>query len=174
MCRFSISMSVMFQSALFQKVTSLMHGLCVVSPWPLCFLSGCIFVPVIESVRELGFTKDQRSEQLPKVLKTFNDDVYWSKSSELQAMFDRDLSKESRSALLRPKKNLKTVSTDIDVTDINPDATEARVEVTRKRYSLDTLIVEECPEAQLWIFRSGKGWRLNEVTTRPCGPTAAQ
>lgn len=134
----------------------------------VAFASGCVFVPVIQGVRDIGLTKDSRVELLSKQLKSFNDDIYWENAGGLRAVIDEEMPPDQRELLVEKRKGQKIVSSEVQRTDVNDDATEATVTVIFRKYHSNRLVVEECPEKQFWIFRAGKGWMIKGRHLEEC------
>lgn len=123
-------------------------------------VTGCIFVPVIEGVNQMGLTKEDRASLLPGEVKRFQDARYWG--NYLNALsYVLDESKDSIGKQLRRRpEGEKIVKSELREIELSPDGHEADVEVLMKRYDQNTLVVRNIEEVQHWRFLMGKGWRL--------------
>jgi hypothetical protein len=123
-------------------------------------LHGCVLVPVIDSVQQIGFTKDDRIQLLPAQVKRFQDAMYWGNYAVALGFVDPQQHEQFRKEFRRGAQREKLVETRIAEISPSEDGYQARVVVAVKRYDPSTLVVREIEEEQDWVFALSKGWRL--------------
>lgn len=124
---------------------------------------GCIFVPMIESVKDVGLTRSHRMQLLSKDVKNFENARYWDNLSTALAFAEDSHREELKLQLKQESKGQKSVDSKISDVEFSSDAYEADVEVASRVYNTSTLLVEQVTEMQHWIFSVSGGWRLQRI-----------
>lgn len=122
--------------------------------------SGCVFVPVIESVHQMGLTKGDRANLLTGEVKRFQDARYWGNFMNALSYVHDDAKEAVGRQLRRRPEGEKIVKSEIRSAELSPTGHDADVTVIIKRYDQSTLVVKDIEERQHWRFLTGKGWRL--------------
>lgn len=128
-----------------------------------CFLfSSCIFVPFVESVRDIGATPSHRMALMNETLNDFKQTLSWSDNNRLGKFVREDKSRELVDKF-EVDKDTKIIDAKIVRVEYASDVYEADVELLMRRYSLNTLVVKEIELHQKWSFSLSDGWKLFDV-----------
>jgi hypothetical protein len=129
--------------------------------------SGCLLVPVAQSVSEVGVTASDRSRLLNEQVKKFQDALYWGNMNAALSMVTPERKDEFQKEFRALKKGRKVVSSQVQFVDLTPDAYRATVSVGVKSYNPSTLIITEQEENQEWVFSISNGWKLTSREVLP-------
>lgn len=128
-----------------------------------CFLvTSCIFVPFVESVRDIGATPSHRMALMNETLKDFKQTLSWSDNNRLGKFIREDKFREIIDKF-EVDKDTKVIDAKIERVEYANDVYEADVELLMRRYSLNTLVVKEIELNQKWSFSLTDGWKLFDV-----------
>lgn len=126
-------------------------------------LSGCLLVPVMDSVSKIGVTKTDRMRVLPTQVKGYQDALYWGNHSIALGYVEPQSVEQFRTRLRSRPRDEKIVEARVLSTDFDPEAYEANVVVAVRHFNPSTLIVEEDEETQRWVFGLQNGWKISSV-----------
>lgn len=125
-------------------------------------LSSCILAPAIDSFKQLGVTKSDRTALLPTTLKRFHDSLYWGKPQEAMELVVSDARPELSEELQAIAEDERVVDSKIRRVDFSEDASNAKVQVAIKFFKVPFYIVNERRELQEWTFSVSNGWKLRD------------
>jgi hypothetical protein len=129
----------------------------------LLFFSGCVLVPVLDSVKNSGITEYQRKALLEKEIKNLQNARFWGERPDLMIYFNpENLDALQREPLMVPEGQ-RMVSSKIIMTTYEKEAFKAQAEVKINFYDTNSLIVSSREELQNWDFISGTGWKLSAL-----------
>lgn len=128
-------------------------------------LSGCILVPVVEGVSQVGVTKGDREALLTNTVKEANEAIYWDDRGRLLALVREDSAEEIRRFIDNRPQDLRYVERKVVAMDLSGDGYKASVRLKVKSYTPSTLVITERLEAQRWEFGFSKGWQMVSCST---------
>jgi hypothetical protein len=122
-------------------------------------LSGCIFVPFLESMKEIGATVSHRQGKLTKDLKNFHEALYWGNFQTAASYLDSKVTNPEET-LAVDRKTERLVDMKVEHVKYSEDAFEADVVVVVRAYNNKTLVVNERRENEQWLYSMTNGWKL--------------
>jgi hypothetical protein len=122
--------------------------------------NGCVLVPVIESVSQIGVTKSDREALLSRDMKKLNDAIYWGKPEEAAQLFSDETRATLIEGLRKKNKEERVVESKVDSVEFNEDSYAATVAVSIRYYTAPYYVVTERIEEQQWQFKLPSGWRI--------------
>jgi hypothetical protein len=139
---------------------------------PLLFIvslccQSCILIPVVDGVKKIGLTKNDREAMLPKTVSDFQDLLYWNKFQLASGMIKEDVRSKQIKELVKQYKGYRLVETKTDYLDFDEDGSRATVTITTKRFKVPFYVVEDYTEDQQWEFSISDGWKFVSATPTP-------
>jgi len=129
-------------------------------------LSGCILVPAIDSMSELGVRRSDRERLLAQDVKKFNEALYWGSPLEALKFAADDARVDIQNHIAARRSDERIVENKIHAVKFLDDgAYEADVEVLVKYYRVPFYTVQERNEKQSWEFSLAGGWKLKAWQT---------
>ena len=124
-------------------------------------LSGCLLVPIVDGVKQIGVTKSDRMALLPEQVARFNNAMYWGRSQDALTF----ALPESRAELTKAMKESskyqeRIVETKVDHIEFDDEGTNATVEVTVRAFRVPIYVVNDSAKQQRWVFSLTDGWKL--------------
>lgn len=124
-------------------------------------LGGCLLVPIVDGVKQIGVTKADRMALLPDRVASFNNAMYWGRSQDALTF----ALPESRADLTRAMKEAskyqeRIVETKVDHIEFDDEGTHATVEVTVRAFRVPVYVVNDSAKQQRWVFSLTNGWQL--------------
>lgn len=129
-------------------------------------MNGCILLPVMDSMKQMGLTRSDREALLARDVKQFHEALYWGKPDRALALAMPDNRDAIASQLREMKRSHRIVESTIDSVDFADDAFTANVDVIVKYYAVPFYIVNERIEEHVWKFQMPDGWRLQTLHVR--------
>lgn len=127
-------------------------------------LGGCILVPLVDGVKQVGVTKSDRMALLSERVQRFNHALYWGRSDDALAFAVPERRAELSQALRAAAKNQeRIVETKVDYIDFSEDATAATVDVTVRAFRVPVYVVSDTARRQRWVFSFADGWRITAL-----------
>jgi hypothetical protein len=125
----------------------------------IVLLQGCIFVPFIESVKEIGATASHRQQLLPKSLKDFHEAIYWKDMTRASSFVAQDATEKD--SIVKTNQNVeRLVDIKVEQVKYTEDAFEADVTVIIRAYNNKTLVISERRESEAWLYTISNGWKI--------------
>jgi hypothetical protein len=122
--------------------------------------SGCIVVPFIDSVRQVGATKSHRMDLLNKEIERFQVARFWQDMSTALSHVKENERANVKKYFLEKFSSARVVSHKIMDVEFTTDAFEASVEVQTRLYEPASPQVVTQNEIQEWIFSLSDGWKV--------------
>jgi hypothetical protein len=123
-------------------------------------VTGCVLVPVIESVSKIGITSGDREALLSRDMKKFHEALYWGDPNEAVLFASDEARSELGNQLRKSRRKERIVESRIESVAFKDDSYTAHVQVIVKYYETPFYIVNERVEDQQWQFNVPAGWRL--------------
>ena len=123
-------------------------------------LSGCLLVPVVEGVSQVGVTKNDRQALLADKVKEANEAIYWGDRGRLLSLVKEDSAEEIRRFVDNRPQDLRYVERKVVAMDLSNDGYKADVRLKVKSFTPSTLVITERLESQRWEFGFSKGWQM--------------
>lgn len=123
-------------------------------------LSGCLLVPVVEGVSQVGVTKNDRQALLADKVKEANEAIYWGDRGRLLSLVREDSAEEIRRFVDNRPQDLRYVERKVVAMDLSKDGYKADVRLKVKSFTPSTLVITERLESQRWEFGFSKGWQM--------------
>lgn len=139
----------------------------MVSAVVLCLtaFSGCLLVPVVEGVSQVGVTRGDREVLLANKVKEANEAIYWGDRGRLMSLVQEESAEEIRRFVDNTPSDLRYVERKVVAMDLSGDGYKAAVRLKVKSYTPSTLVITERLEAQRWEFGFSKGWQMVSCST---------
>jgi hypothetical protein len=128
----------------------------------LQFCSGCILVPFINGIKELGITESDRIRLFDKAISEFHDYQRMQLISQMAGFVVPEWRQNFMNIYRQRKNSEKVIDYAIEMVEFNEDVDEATAEVAVRRFQNNRYVVETRIEKQIWVFISG-GWKLKEL-----------
>jgi hypothetical protein len=129
----------------------------------LLSFQGCIFVPFIEGVKEMGVTKSHRLQLLEKSLVNFQSNRGFENLSQVLMLVEESRRDIVKNHLKSRWASHKPVDQRVIDVELSEDGYEAKVDIMARGLNRQTQVVEEQEEMQHWIFEIDSGWKLLEI-----------
>jgi hypothetical protein len=128
------------------------------------FLQSCVFVPILDSIKDTGVTAGQRQALLPKAVSQFQDARGWRDSMAALALIDEEVFLTVKPKVLKALDHQRIV--DFKIIDIKSDEDiyQSVVKASVRYFEEGTYIVKTSEETQTWVFSIGNGWRLKDIS----------
>ena len=128
------------------------------------FLTSCIFVPAIDSIKKAGITENDRKQLLAVEVKKFHDAINWSNPHEAMSYVDAQSLDTLGPRLRESAENEKIFETKVKNIVFEDDAYAASVEVSTRLYKVPVYVVHDRLENEKWRFSLSDGWKILEKT----------
>ncbi len=136
-------------------------GRLVVCALVIAFLSGCVLVPIVDGVKQIGVTKSDRMALLSERVQRFNHALYWGRSDDALAYAVPENRAQIAQVLKASNKHQeRIVETKVDHIEFSEDGTTATVEVTVKAFRVPVYVVNDTAREQRWVFSFAHGWQI--------------
>lgn len=123
--------------------------------------SGCIFVPIYDSFRQIGITESDRVRLLTKDVSKFRDALTWNSKAEALAFVGDPLCAQALSEELQAGEDkIKIVEAKITSVNFTDESRKANVALKVKYFEVPYYTVQTRTEDQDWVFGVGEGWKL--------------
>jgi hypothetical protein len=122
--------------------------------------SGCILVPILDSVNRSGITRQQRVDQLPPAVKGFQDALFWGDQQRALAMVPPESQSVVSAIIQKLPEDERVVDAKMLSADYGEDAYDAQVLVRLRSFSPSSLVIVERKQQQSWRFDLGGGWQV--------------
>ncbi|NBW39918.1 hypothetical protein EBR25_02835 [bacterium] len=132
-------------------------------------LTGCIFVPFIDSARQSGLLQSDRQRLLQEEVVRFNRVRMWGKQLQALSFAEPDSQATIRQFLVQHGKDERVVESEIESIEFSPDAYAAIVNSRVRYYRVPYYVVEERQENQEWSFSLSGGWKIKDVEVETRG-----
>lgn len=123
-------------------------------------LGGCVAVPFMQGISELGVTEGGRQRLFAKEIKRFNSARSWENPVTLIDFISPTADPKLLPQLQSDVKGRRVVDSKIDTLTFADNAYRADVGVTVRSFKTSSYLVEEQVEHQRWEYSSGAGWKI--------------
>ncbi len=122
--------------------------------------NACVFVPFIDSYKNIGVTQGDRQALLPKVLKDFQNNIYWGTYSKALTFVKKESLENVRESFKRYKER-KIVSVKTEDIIFSDSSKKATVKSLVKYYEIPYYVVKDENVEEIWNFSLGD-WELSK------------
>lgn len=123
-------------------------------------LPGCLLLPIIEGMHQMGVTSSDRQALLSRDMKLFQDALYWGSHDQAMAYTAESSREDVGNKLRAMRKSEKIVESQVESVNFSDESYTASVSVAVKYYSVPYYVVNERSEEQVWRFELPAGWRI--------------
>lgn len=125
-------------------------------------VSGCIFVPAIDSFKKLGISRSDRINLLGGRIREYFEAMSWQDGARATALVVPELRTTLGTKIAKLARDEKLVDHSVESTDFDEGAEEATVVVLVRSYKIPYYTVNDRRERQIWKFNISDGWLLAE------------
>ncbi len=126
----------------------------------LILCSGCILVPMIDSVERSGVNSSGRQALLHETITEFHHALFWGQANEALEYVSPQHADTMRTELRSKRDKERVVESDVELVDFSPDSFNASVEVTERFHDFSTNSVSSRLEIEKWEYSMLDGWKL--------------
>ena len=130
-------------------------------------LSGCIFVPAIDSFKKLGISRSDRVNLLGGRVREYFEAMSWQDGQRATALLVPEQRATLGVKIAKLARDEKMVDHAVESTDFDEGAQEATVVVLVRSYKIPYYTVNDRHERQIWKFNISDGWLMAERSIAP-------
>ena len=128
--------------------------------------SGCLFVPVIDAMKQAGLTESDRMQLLPPTVSKFTSSLSWPDKSEAMRYVAQESRQEVAEGLELLGEDVKIVDSRVSNVNYEDNARKAVVNINVRFYQVPYYVVKTRKDKQTWEFGSSSGWQLIDIETQ--------